>query len=114
MSPTYTNVADICIPLIDFSSSGRAVRPLRRPFPQPCRARQPRSQPMSGGTSDPVRYFGRQVRNARLAKGWTLAEFGQRIGYTPGAISRIENGNRPPTEMFAQMCDRAISERDGW
>src|ERR1700722_7725757 len=33
MSPTYTNVADICIPLIDFSSSGRAVRPLRRPFP---------------------------------------------------------------------------------
>jgi transcriptional regulator with XRE-family HTH domain len=69
---------------------------------------------MSAGTSDPVRYFGRQVRKARLAKGWTLAEFGQRIGYTPGAISRIENGNRPPTEMFAQMCDRAISERDGW
>jgi transcriptional regulator with XRE-family HTH domain len=69
---------------------------------------------MSGSTSDPARYFGRQVRKARLAKGWTLAEFGQRIGYSRGAISRIENGNRPPTELFAQMCDRAFPERDGW
>jgi transcriptional regulator with XRE-family HTH domain len=69
---------------------------------------------MSGGASNPVRYFGRQVRKARLAKGWTLAEFGQRIGYSSGAISRIENGNRPPTEMFAQMCDRAFPEKDGW
>ena len=69
---------------------------------------------MSGGTSNPARYFGRQVRKARLAKGWTLAEFGQRVGYSSGAISRIENGNRPPTEMFAQMCDRAFPEKDGW
>ncbi len=69
---------------------------------------------MSGSTSDPVRYFGRQVRKARLAKGWTLAEFGQRIGYSRGAISRIETGKRPPTELFAQMCDRAFPERDGW
>jgi hypothetical protein len=69
---------------------------------------------MSGGTSDPVRYFGRQVRKARLANGWSLAEFGQRIGYSLGAISRIENGKRAPTEMFAQMCDRAIPDRDGW
>jgi transcriptional regulator with XRE-family HTH domain len=69
---------------------------------------------MSGSTSDPVRYFGRQVRKARLAKGWTLEEFGQRIGYSRGAISRIENGKRPPTELFAQMCDRAFPERDGW
>jgi transcriptional regulator with XRE-family HTH domain len=69
---------------------------------------------MSGGASNPVRYFGHQVRKARLAKGWTLAEFGQRIGYSPGAISRIENGNRPPTALFAQMCDRAFPERDDW
>jgi transcriptional regulator with XRE-family HTH domain len=44
----------------------------------------------------------------------TLAEFGQRIGYHPGQISRIENGKRPPTELFAQMCDRAFPDRDGW
>ena len=69
---------------------------------------------MSDGTSNPARYFGRQVRRARRAAGWTLAEFGQRIGYDPGQISRIENGRRPPTELFAQMCDRAFPGRDGW
>lgn len=69
---------------------------------------------MTGGTSNPVRYFGRQVRRARLEAGWTLAEFGHRIGYDPGAISRIENGRRAPTELFAQMCDQAFPERGGW
>lgn len=69
---------------------------------------------MTGGTSNPVRYFGQQVRRARHAAGWTLAEFGQRIGYDAGQISRIENGKRPATELFAQMCDRAFPERGGW
>ena len=69
---------------------------------------------MSDGTSNPARYFGQQVRRARRAAGWTLTEFGQRIGYDPGQISRIENGKRPPTELFAQMCDRAFPARDGW
>ncbi len=69
---------------------------------------------MTDGTSNPVRYFGRQVRRTRHAAGWTLAEFGQRIGYDPGQISRIENGKRQPTELFAQMCDRVFPERDGW
>lgn len=69
---------------------------------------------MSDGTSNPARYFGRQVRGARRAAGWTLAEFGQRIGYDSGQISRVENGKRPPTELFAQMCDRAFPDRDGW
>jgi transcriptional regulator with XRE-family HTH domain len=69
---------------------------------------------MTDGTSNPVRYFGQQVRRARRAAGWTLREFGQRIGYDPGQISRIENGKRPPTELFAQMCDRAFPDRDGW
>ena len=69
---------------------------------------------MSDGTSNPARYFGRQVRRARRAAGWTLAELGQRIGYDPGQISRIETGKRPPTDLFAQMCDRAFPDRDGW
>jgi transcriptional regulator with XRE-family HTH domain len=69
---------------------------------------------MSDGTSNPARYFGQQVRRARRAAGWTLAEFGQRIGYDPGQISRIENGKRPPTELFARMCDRAFPDREGW
>jgi hypothetical protein len=54
------------------------------------------------------------VRRERCAAGWTLREFGQRIGYDAGQISRIENGKRPPTELFARMCDRAFPDRDGW
>jgi transcriptional regulator with XRE-family HTH domain len=69
---------------------------------------------MSDGASNPARYFGRQVHRARRAAGWTLPEFGQRMGYDPGQISRVENGKRPPTELFAQMCDRAFPERGGW
>jgi transcriptional regulator with XRE-family HTH domain len=69
---------------------------------------------MSDGTSNPARYFGQQVRRARRAAGWTLTEFGQRIGYEPGQVSRIENGKRPPTELFAKMCDQAFPDRDGW
>ena len=67
---------------------------------------------MSDGANNPVRYFGRQVRKERLAAGWTLAEFGQRIGYDPAHISRIESGKRPATEVFAQMCDQAFPHRD--
>jgi transcriptional regulator with XRE-family HTH domain len=69
---------------------------------------------MSADTNNPVRYFGRQVRKARLAAGWTLAEFGQRTGYDPAHLGRIENGKRPATKVLAQMCDRAFPERGGW
>lgn len=65
-------------------------------------------------TSDPAAYFGRQVRKERTARGWNLHEFGQRIAYHPAAISRIETGRRPPTESFADQCDRVFPERRGW
>jgi transcriptional regulator with XRE-family HTH domain len=65
-------------------------------------------------SSDPVAYFGRQVRKSRREHGWNLHEFGQQIVYHPAAISRIENGKRPPTESFASQCDRVFAERKGW
>jgi hypothetical protein len=43
-----------------------------------------------------------------------LHEFGQQIVYHPAAISRIENGRRPPTEAFAEACDRVFPEKKGW
>jgi transcriptional regulator with XRE-family HTH domain len=70
--------------------------------------------PMSEGMNNPVRYFGRQVRKERLAAGWTLAEFGQRTGYDPAHLGRIENGKRPATNVLAQMCDQAFPHRAGW
>jgi transcriptional regulator with XRE-family HTH domain len=69
---------------------------------------------MSADTNNPVRYFGRQVRKERLAAGWTLTEFGQRTGYDPAHLGRIENGKRPATKVLAQMCDRVFPHRGGW
>jgi transcriptional regulator with XRE-family HTH domain len=69
---------------------------------------------MSDGMNNPVRYFGRQVRKERLAAGWTLAEFGQRIGYDPAHLSRIESGKRPATDVLAQLCDQVFAHRAGW
>jgi transcriptional regulator with XRE-family HTH domain len=69
---------------------------------------------MSDGMNDPVRYFGRQVRKERLAVGWTLTEFGQRTGYDPAHLSRIESGKRPATEVLAQLCDQVFPHRAGW
>jgi hypothetical protein len=71
-----------------------------------------RDRRMAAEKSNPARHFGREVRRARLAARMTLAEFGRAIGYDPGQISRVERGVRPPTEKFAQMCDKAFPERD--
>ncbi len=69
---------------------------------------------MSSETNNPIRYFGRQVRKERLAAGWTLAEFGQRTGYDPAHLGRVENGKRPATILLAQMCDQVFPGRSGW
>jgi transcriptional regulator with XRE-family HTH domain len=69
---------------------------------------------MNGDASDPARYFGREVRRARLAAKMSLAELGQVIGYHPSQVSRVERGVRADTEKFAQMCDKAFPERAGW
>jgi transcriptional regulator with XRE-family HTH domain len=53
-------------------------------------------------------------QSQRLAAGWTLAEFGQRTGYDPAHLGRIENGKRPATQVLAQMCDRVFPGRGGW
>jgi transcriptional regulator with XRE-family HTH domain len=69
---------------------------------------------VGSGAADPVRHFGRQVKKARLARGWTLREAGRQLGYDDAQVSRVETGARPPTEGFARACDRVWPERDGW
>ena len=70
--------------------------------------------PMTATPTDPARYFGRQVRKARLATGLTLKQFGDRIAYSAGQVSRIESGTRPPNETFARACDAAFPDMRGW
>jgi hypothetical protein len=69
---------------------------------------------MSADASDPARYFGREVRRARLAAKMSLADLGRIIGYHPSQVSRVERGLRAYTEQFAQMCDKSFPERGGW
>jgi transcriptional regulator with XRE-family HTH domain len=69
---------------------------------------------MAGKTSGAAGHFGRQVRKERIARGWPLTEFAQRIDFDAGHLSRVENGRRPPTEKLAIACDRAFPERQGW
>ncbi len=63
---------------------------------------------------NPATYFGKQMKRERIARGWALTEFAQRIGYDAGHLSRVENGKRPATEALANACDIAFPERKGW
>jgi transcriptional regulator with XRE-family HTH domain len=58
--------------------------------------------------------FGARLRSERRARGWTLAEAGQRLGYDPAQLSRVENGKRPPTGELAIAADRAMPDLRGW
>jgi hypothetical protein len=58
--------------------------------------------------------FGARLRSERRARSWTLAEAGQRIGYDPAQLSRVENGKRPPSAELAIAADRAMPELAGW
>jgi hypothetical protein len=69
---------------------------------------------MSGDASDPARYFGHEVRRARLVARMSLADLGRVVGYHASQVSRVERGVRTPSEQFAQGCDRAFPARGGW
>jgi transcriptional regulator with XRE-family HTH domain len=59
-------------------------------------------------------HFGRQMRNERQLRGWTIAEMAKHMGADAAHLSRVENGKRPPTEKLAELCDRVFPERRRW
>jgi transcriptional regulator with XRE-family HTH domain len=70
---------------------------------------------MAGNSgNNPATHFGKQMKKERLARGLGLREFAQLTGINAGHLSRIENGNRPPTETVATACDAAFPNRQGW
>lgn len=46
---------------------------------------------------------GGQIRRARVARGWTQAELGHRVGLSQGRISQIENGGLVPTALVGPI-----------
>lgn len=70
---------------------------------------------MSGNTSgNPATHFGRQIRKERTQRGWSVHELAKRSGLSAAQLSRLETGQRNPTERTAQKLDAVFPERKGW
>jgi len=63
------------------------------------RPNEPRGSLRAAAGSQPGQHAGAIVRAARLAAGLTLAELGQRCGYSASQISRYERGVQPLTDI---------------
>lgn len=64
--------------------------------------------------ASPAHFFGSEVRHARMAAGMTLAELAALVPCDASTVSRIEAGEREPTERFAITCDEAFPAMNGW
>jgi transcriptional regulator with XRE-family HTH domain len=71
---------------------------------------------MSGNTGNgAATAFGQQLRKMRQSHHWTLRELAARAGVNYSVLSRVENGQRPPTEAVARALDVVFTELpDGW
>jgi transcriptional regulator with XRE-family HTH domain len=65
-------------------------------------------------TASPAHHFGAEVRRARTAAGMTLADLASTVPCDASTVSRIEAGEREPTERFAVACDEAFPHMTGW
>ena len=55
-----------------------------------------------------ARAFGERLRTLRVARGLSLAELSTRVHYSKGYLSKVENGDKPPTVQLARGCDQAL------
>jgi transcriptional regulator with XRE-family HTH domain len=69
---------------------------------------------MTDPNGNPLAHFGKQVKKARTARGWTLPDLARETEIDHSHWSRIERGIRPPTELIAGKADEAFPERKGW
>ena len=53
--------------------------------------------------------FGAALRQARAGQGMSLAELARLVHYSPGYLSRVERGERPPTAVLARSCDEELA-----
>jgi Helix-turn-helix domain/NB-ARC domain len=60
-------------------------------------------------TSTPASAFGEALRRKREDAGLSLRRLAVLVSYSPGWMSRVENGLANPTLQMAQLCDRHLS-----
>ena len=49
--------------------------------------------------------FGAQLRARRMELGWSLTRLSRQVNYSPGHLSKIENGVKAPSDAFVRRCD---------
>lgn len=52
--------------------------------------------------------FGAELRRLRREAGLSLSQFAGRVHYHKGYLSKIENGQKPPSEGLARQCDAEL------
>ncbi|MFD9939649.1 helix-turn-helix domain-containing protein [Nonomuraea sp. NPDC059023] len=52
--------------------------------------------------------FGAELRRWRTLRGLSLTTLAERVHYSKGYLSKIENGGKRPTPELARACDRAL------
>lgn len=52
--------------------------------------------------------FGALLRQSRNAAGLSIGDLAKRINYSKSQISKVENGHKPPSAIFAKLCDRVL------
>jgi tetratricopeptide (TPR) repeat protein/transcriptional regulator with XRE-family HTH domain len=69
--------------------------------------------PTAGKSGDSSRVFGERLRTLRTERGLSLAELSGRVHYSKGYLSKVENGDKPPTVQLARGCDQALGADGG-
>ncbi|MFB9833468.1 helix-turn-helix domain-containing protein [Actinoallomurus acaciae] len=55
------------------------------------------------------RLFGSELRRMRMEAGLSLAQFGRRLHYSKGYLSKVETGRKSPSAELARMCDTELN-----
>jgi transcriptional regulator with XRE-family HTH domain len=58
-------------------------------------------------------FFASELRRARNAARLSQDALGARIGFSGEMVSKVETGDRRPSDKFAEGCDAAFPEADG-
>ncbi|RLU96793.1 transcriptional regulator [Streptomyces griseocarneus] len=56
----------------------------------------------------PTQEFGRELRHAREAHGWTQEQLADKLHFRQPYVSRVETGNVLASAVFADHCDRVF------
>ncbi|MFD5537578.1 helix-turn-helix domain-containing protein [Streptomyces sp. NPDC127079] len=56
----------------------------------------------------PARSFESALRAARCERGLSLGQLAQLVNYSKSHLSRVETGDKAPTDMLARRCDEAL------